>query len=50
MLVTDVQQARSVTRITPLDQTSPDDLDAIFAEMADAALADLRREGFPPSG
>jgi N-methylhydantoinase A len=47
MLVTDVQQERSRTRITPVDATSPAELDAIFAEMEAAALADLMREQFP---
>lgn len=46
MLVTDVQQARSITRITPLDQTSPAALDQIFASIATAALDELMREGF----
>ena len=48
MLVTDVQQTRSVTRITPLDQVGAADLDAVFHEMEVAALADLAREQFPP--
>jgi N-methylhydantoinase A len=46
MLVTDVQQARSVTRITPLDQASPDSLDEIFEGIAAMARHDLIREGF----
>ena len=32
MLVTDVQQERSLTRITPLDSASAAELDAIFAD------------------
>ncbi len=47
MLVTDVHQERSLTRITPVDGTTPAELDAIFAEMETAALEDLMREQFP---
>jgi N-methylhydantoinase A len=47
MLVTDVHQERSRTRITPVDATTPAELDAVFAEMEAAALADLMREQFP---
>jgi N-methylhydantoinase A len=47
MLVTDVQQERSLTRITPVDGTTAGELDAIFTEMEKAALADLMREQFP---
>jgi N-methylhydantoinase A len=47
MLVTDVQQARSLTRITPVDGTTAVALDAIFAGMEAAALQDLLREQFP---
>ena len=46
MLVTDVQQARSITRITPLDQTTPAALDEIFAGISMAAHDELIREGF----
>jgi N-methylhydantoinase A len=46
MLVTDVEQTRSVTRITPLDGASAAALDAVFADMAAAAVDELRREGF----
>jgi N-methylhydantoinase A len=48
MLVTDVRQERSLTRITPLDGASPAELEAIFAEMESQALDDLIREQFPP--
>jgi N-methylhydantoinase A len=48
MLVTDVHQTRSLTRITALEQVEARDLDAIFQEMETAALADLARENFPP--
>jgi N-methylhydantoinase A len=47
MLVTDVHQQRSLTRITPVDETTPAELDAIFATMEIAALEDLMREQFP---
>jgi len=47
MLTTDVQQARSLTRITPVEGATAAGLDAIFAEMEAAALADLQREAFP---
>jgi N-methylhydantoinase A len=47
MLVTDVHQERGLTRITPVDGTTAGELDAIFAEMEKAALADLMREQFP---
>src|SRR5258707_7081710 len=43
MLVTDVHQERSLTRITPVDGTTPAELDAIFAEMEAAAMEDLLR-------
>jgi N-methylhydantoinase A len=47
MLVTDVRQERSLTRITPLDGASPAELEATFAEMEAQALDDLIREQFP---
>jgi N-methylhydantoinase A len=47
MLVTDVHQERSLTRITPLDGASPTELEAIFADMEAQALDDLIRERFP---
>jgi N-methylhydantoinase A len=47
MLVTDVQQARSLTRITPVDGTTAAQLDAIFAGMEAAALQELLQEQFP---
>jgi N-methylhydantoinase A len=47
MLVTDVHQVRSVTRITPLDGAGADDLDAVFRTMEETAVADLLREKFP---
>jgi len=47
MLVTDVHQERSLTRITPVDGTTAGELDAIFAEMETEALEALMREQFP---
>ncbi len=46
MLVTDVHQTRSITRITRLDEANPAELEKIFAEMEDAGLADLMQEKF----
>jgi N-methylhydantoinase A len=46
MLVTDVHQTRSFTRITRLDAAKPAELEKIFADMEVAALADLMREQF----
>jgi N-methylhydantoinase A len=45
MLVTDVRQERSLTRITPLDGASAEALDAAFAAMEAQALSDLLNEG-----
>ena len=47
MLVTDVHQERSLTRITTVDGTTAGELDAIFAEMETEALEALMREQFP---
>jgi N-methylhydantoinase A len=47
MLVTDVHQSRSLTRITRLDDAEPARLEQIFAELEAAALAELLREQFP---
>src|SRR4029077_3665043 len=46
MLVTDVHQTRSFTRITRLDTAKPAELERIFAGMEEAALADLMQEQF----
>ncbi|MGB6536759.1 MAG: hydantoinase/oxoprolinase family protein [Xanthobacteraceae bacterium] len=46
MLVTDVHQSRSLTRITPLDAAKPAELERIFVEMEGAALAELLHEKF----
>ena len=47
MLVTDVHQQRSLTRITPVDGTTAAELDAIFAAMEADALQDLLQEQIP---
>jgi N-methylhydantoinase A len=47
MLVTDVHQERSLTRITPLEGTTAVELDTIFAGMETEALDELMREQFP---
>jgi N-methylhydantoinase A len=44
MLVTDVHQTRSLTRITRLDSAKPAELEKTFAEMERAALAELIQE------
>jgi N-methylhydantoinase A len=46
MLVTDVHQTRSFTRITRLDDARPADLEKIFAGMEASGLADLLQEKF----
>jgi len=46
MLVTDVHQTRSRTRITRLDAAKPAELEKIFADMEAAALSDLLQEKF----
>jgi N-methylhydantoinase A len=48
MLVTDVHQTRSFTRITRLDEATPAELEKIFAAMEQAAVAELAQENFPP--
>jgi N-methylhydantoinase A len=47
MLVTDVHQTRSLTRITRLDVAKPAELEQTFAEMEQEALAELLKEQFP---
>ncbi len=47
MLVTDVHQTRSFTKVTSLDQVSAEELDRIFQGLEDEALAGLMREQFP---
>jgi len=47
MLVTDVHQQRSLTRIMPVDRTTAAELDAIFAAMEADALQDLVQEQIP---
>jgi N-methylhydantoinase A/oxoprolinase/acetone carboxylase beta subunit len=46
MLVTDVHQTRSFTRITRLDAAKAAELERIFAGMEEAAFADLMQEQF----
>jgi len=46
MLVTDVHQTHSITRITRLDDAKPAELEKTFADMEQAALAELMREQF----
>jgi len=46
MLVTDVQQEKSLTRITPVEEAAPARLEAVFAELEACALQDLLAERF----
>jgi N-methylhydantoinase A len=46
MLVCDVQQSRSVTRMTRLDATEAAELENVFAEMEESAIAELLTENF----
>ena len=46
MLVSDVQQSRSVTRMRPLDGADAAVLDKVFADMEAAAVAELLTEKF----
>jgi N-methylhydantoinase A len=46
MLVTDVHQERSKTRITPLDGAAPAAIEAIFHEIEESAMSDLVTERF----
>ena len=47
MLVTDVHQERSVTRMTSLEASSAAEIEALFGEMENRAIDDLLRENFP---
>jgi N-methylhydantoinase A len=47
MLVTDVHQERSLTRITALDDTTAEEVEALFRSMETRAVEDLLRENFP---
>jgi N-methylhydantoinase A len=47
MLVTDVRQEKSLTRITPVDAATHAQLESIFAELEARALQDLAQERFP---
>ena len=44
MLVTDLRQEKSVTRITLLAEARPEDLEAVYRDLEEAVLADLSRE------
>jgi N-methylhydantoinase A len=46
MLVTDVHQEKSLTRITPVEAAIPAEIEAIFAELETLALQDLLAERF----
>ena len=46
MLVTDVQQHKTLTQILPLDGATPAQLDAMFAELEQRALQELMEENF----
>lgn len=48
MLVTDIQQERSVTKLTPLAQARPEALDAIFRGLEEKVSSDLLRESVTP--
>jgi N-methylhydantoinase A len=47
MLVTDVQQHKTLTHILPLDEAIPSQFDAIFAGLEQRALQELMEENFP---
>ena len=47
MLVTDVHQERSLTRVTALDSAAPEAIEAVFRDMEAGAIADLAAENFP---
>ncbi len=47
MLVTDVQQHKTLTHILPLDEASPAQLDAVFVDLEKQALGELMQENFP---
>ena len=47
MLVTDVHQDRSLTRITPLDAAEPAAVEALFRDLEQQGIEALRRENFP---
>jgi N-methylhydantoinase A len=46
MLVTDVHQERTKTRLISLESADPEQVDAIFTEMERDVVADLERENF----
>jgi N-methylhydantoinase A len=48
MLSTNVRHDYRITRLQRLEDTRRDDLDRMFRELEDRAMASLREEGFPP--
>jgi N-methylhydantoinase A len=50
MLVTDVHQEHSATRITPLDQATPEVVETLFGGLEQQGIADLLREKLPRDG
>jgi N-methylhydantoinase A len=50
MLATDVQQDKSLTRIMPVDDATPAQVESIFAELEARTLQDLVDEGFAREG
>ena len=48
MLVTDVRQERSLTRLTRLDDEAPETIEQLFSVLEAEVLEDLARERFPP--
>ena len=49
MLVTDIQQERTVTKLTPVATAEPERLEATFAALETTVTADLLRENVPQS-
>lgn len=47
MLVTDVHQELSQTKLIPLDSATPEEIEALFRGMEERIIADLVRERFP---
>ncbi len=47
MLVADVRQECSLTRLLPLDEVAPGELEALYAELERQVTADLKAENFP---
>lgn len=47
MLVTDVHQEKSLTRLTSIDDASPQSIESVFASLEAEAVAELVQERFP---